>query len=98
MALDATAFIATLPAEMRETGTIGAVSATTGMASASAEEIEHLYGTASRYKGSRWLDAAVFGEPVSQTRYTSGGVARIIIGVRKYPGDLRRIDLGQDVV
>lgn len=96
--MDATQFIACLPTDQRETGTIGAVSATVGLASVSAEVAAHLYGTANRYKGSRWLDASVFGEPASQTRYTAGGVARIIIGVHRYPGNLRRIDLGQDVV
>jgi hypothetical protein len=96
--MDAAAFIACLPADMRETGTIGAVSAPCGMASVSAEVAASLYGTANRYKGSRWLDAARFGEPASQTRYTGSGTAMIIIGVKMYPGMLRRIDLGQDVV
>ena len=98
MAIDATTFLAGLPAEQRETGTIGAVSAEVGLASVSAEVAAQLYGTASRYQGSRWLDAAVFGEPAAQTRYTSGGVSRIILGVHRYPGNLRRIDLRQDVV
>lgn len=96
--MDATQVIASLPADQRETGTIGAVSATCGLASVSAEVVAQLYGTASRYQGSRWLDAAVFGEPSAQTRYSSGGVARIIMGVHRYPGTLRRIDLRQDVV
>lgn len=96
--MNATAFITCLPAEQRETGTIGAVSATVGMASVSAEVATVLYGTASRYKGSRWLDKSVFGEPAAQTRYTGGGTAYIILGVHRYPGNLRRIDLGQDVV
>jgi hypothetical protein len=96
--MDATAFISCLPAEQRETGTIGAVSATVGMASVSAEVAANLYGTANRYKGSRWLDKAIFGEPAAQTRYTGAGTAYIIIGVHRYPGTLRRIDLGQDVV
>jgi hypothetical protein len=74
--MDTTSFIAGLPAEQRETGTIGAVSATVGLASVSAEVAANLYGSASRYRGTRY----------------------IIIGVHRYPGTLRRIDLGQDVV
>lgn len=95
---DATEFIAGLPADMRATGTIGAVSATVGLASVSAEVAANLYGSANRYSGSRWLSAAVFGEPASQTRYTEAGTSYIIIGVHRYPGNLRRIDLAQDVV
>jgi hypothetical protein len=94
---NATRFIANLPDGMRETGTIGAVSATVGLASVSAEVAANLYGTANRYRSSRWLDADVFGEVTAGTRYTSGGTSYIIIGVHRYPESLRRIDLGQDI-
>jgi hypothetical protein len=95
---DAGQVIARLPAEQRETGTIGAVSAVVGLASVSAEVVVSLYGVDNRYQGSRWVDVAVHGEPAAQTRYSSGGVSRIILGVHRYPGNLRRIDLGRDVV
>ena len=95
---NAAQFIANLPPGLRETGTIGAVSAEVGLASVSAEVAAQLYGTANVYVSSRWLDAEVFGTPTAGTRYTSGGTGYVIIGVHRYPENLRRIDLGQDVI
>jgi hypothetical protein len=95
---NATRFIANLPPGLRETGTIGAVSAEVGLASVSAEVAAQLYGTANVYVSSRWLDAEVFGTPTAGTRYASGSANYVIIGVHRYPENLRRIDLGQDVV
>ena len=94
---NAARFIANLPPGLRETGTIGAVSAEVGLASVSAEVAAQLYGTANVYVSSRWLDAEVFGNPTAGTRYTSGGTGYVIIGVHRYPENLRRIDLGQDI-
>jgi hypothetical protein len=95
--MDAATFIDGLPDSFKETVTIGAVSATAGLASVSAEVAAALYGNAARYRGSRWIDVADFGEPTPNTRITCGSVPRIIIGVHVYPGSLRRLDLGQDI-
>ena len=95
--VDARAFIAGLPADMRETGTVGTASAVVGLASISEEIVAQLYGQDNQYRASRWLDVEDVGgtDPKSNTEYTdAAGKVYLVLRVHKYPGRLRRLDLG----
>jgi len=73
----------------------GGDTVTAGRASISTDYETTLYGADEQYRGSYFVTTdAIDTEPRERKRVTVAGVNYLIIGVKRYPGTLRRLDVG----
>ena len=88
--------IASLPSDQRvDLQYDGGDTVTAGRASISADYETTLYGADQQYRGSYYVTTDdIDTEPRERKRVTVAGVNYLIIGVKRYPGTLRRLDVG----
>lgn len=93
---DASQLIASLPSDYKVTlTTSGGESATVARASISNEIVNTMYGEDAQYDSSYYLDSNDFTTlPAAHERVTVDGQTLLVLGVRRYGGDLRIIDVG----
>lgn len=94
-AYSAKAVISGLPASQRVSLTYDSTTVTAGRASINADVAVSLYGEDAQYSCSFWFDSADFSpQPTGNNRCTVDSTQYTILGVHKYPGNLRRLDVG----